>query len=377
MQSATSIILLDSHAIIDLLPDREAATVQHWLEKHEDVEVVSRDRGGAYADGATQGAPLAQQCADRWHLCHNLGEAVERFLARTQRHLPASHDVETKQPAEPTQQDALTTSSATATREGKTQATLLRKWKLYQRVQELHASGMSLRKIGEEMGLARGTVRKYFREPPEPPLPTPRALQASLLDPYEAYILEQWSQGCHNGAQLFRDIQEQGFQGKQSIVKAYMTHLRTSTKEGKAPQTRKQRSGALSPRELRWLLTCKREKLEPEDQTNVDQLLQTSIEVRTVHTLAQQFLEMVRELKGKRLRAWPEEAHESGIAEMKSFAAGIERDYDAVKAGLTLRWSQGPVEGAVNKIKMHKRLMYGRASFPLLRQKMLYQVGSS
>lgn len=85
---------------------------------------------------------------------------------------------------------------------------------------------------------------------------------------------------------------------------------------------------------------------------------------------------MVRERKGKHLRAWMEEANKSGIAEMKSFVAGVERDYDAVKAGLTLPWSQGPVEGAVNKIKTHKRLMYGRAKFPLLRQKMLYQVRS-
>src|SRR6266516_1152253 len=62
------------------------------------------------------------------------------------------------------------------------------------------------------------------------------------------------------------------------------------------------------------------------------------------------------------------------IPELKSFVAGIERDYDAVQAGLTLPWSQGPVEGAVNKIQTHKRLMYGRSSFKLLRQKMLHQV---
>jgi len=108
----------------------------------------------------------------------------------------------------------------------------------------------------------------------------------------------------------------------------------------------------------------------------LDRLLTVSPEVQAIHTLVQSFLEMVRQRKGKDLRVWMEQASSSGIAEMKSFVTGLERDYDAVKAGLSQEWSQGPVEGAVNKIKTHKRLMYGRASFPLLRKKMLHQVGS-
>lgn len=370
----TVIVDLATHAIIDLLPDREAITVQHWLEGHQEVELVSRDRGGAYADGATQGAPQAQQCADRWHLCANLGEAVERFLIRTQTHLPEPAPTEPAQPAEAGASPPLSSYSATPAQQGRTQTRLLRKWKLYQRVKELHAQGMSLRRIGEELGLARNTVRKYFREPPEPPMPTPRALRASLLDPYDDYLLERLSQGCRNAAQLFREIQGKGFSGSLSITKAYVRYLQASTQDGKAPRTRTQRAEAISHRELRWLLTHTREQLDQEDQARLDQLLTVSTEVQTVHALVQSFLDMLRERKGQHLRTWMEEANQSDIAELKSFVAGIERDYDAVKAGLTLVWSQGPVEGAVNKIKTHKRLMYGRASFTLLRQKMLHQV---
>jgi transposase len=370
----TVIVDLDTHHIIDLLPDREAATVQRWLEEHEDIDIVSRDRGGAYADGATQGAPQAQQCADRWHLCSNLGEAIERFLIRTQTQLPEPQPAETEQPAEAGASPPLSSYSATPAQQGRTQARLLRKWKVYQRIKELHAEGMSLRKIGEELGLARNTVRKYFREPPELPKPTPRAFRASLLDPYDNYLLERLSQGCRNAAQLFREIREKGFTGSLSITKAYVRFLQSSTAEGKAPRTRSQRAEAISPRELRWLLTHKREKLDQEDQARLDQLLTVSTEVQTAHTLVQSFLEMVRERKGQQLRAWMEKATRSDIPELKSFVAGVERDYDAVEAGLTLPWSQGPVEGAVNKIKTHKRLMYGRAGFKLLRQKMLHQV---
>ncbi len=372
----TVVVDLATHAIIDLLPDREAATVQKWREEHEEVELVSRDRGSNYADGATQGAPQAQQCADRWHLCANLGEAVERFLVRTHTHLPEAGSQDQEKSASEEAPPPLTSYTATPAQQGRTQARLMRKWKVYQRIHELHAEGMSLRRIGEELSLARGTVRKYFREPPEPPKPRPRALQKSLLDPYDDYILERLSQGCRNATQIFREIKEKGFKGGISITKAYVKFLLTSTKEGKAPQTRRQRAEAISPRELRWLLTHKREKLDQEEQERVDRLLTVSSEVQTVHTLAQRFLEMVRERQGQQLRGWMQEAEKSSIPELKTFVAGIERDYDAVKTGLTRPESQGPVEGAVNKIKTHKRLMYGRAGFKLLRQKMLHQVGS-
>ena len=83
------------------------------------------------------------------------------------------------------------------------------------------------------------------------------------------------------------------------------------------------------------------------------------------------FLLLVRERKHQRLRLWMEEANKSGIAELKSFVAGIERDYDAVKEALRLPWSQGPTEGKVNKLKTIKRVMYGRAGFRLLRQRLL------
>jgi DNA-binding CsgD family transcriptional regulator len=115
------------------------------------------------------------------------------------------------------------------------QARLLRKWKLYGRVQDLHATGMSLRKIGEALGLARNTVRKYFRQAPEPPLPTPRPLRASRLDPYEDYLLQRWSQGESNAAQLYREINVRGYLGCATMVRAYVAHLRSTTANGTPP----------------------------------------------------------------------------------------------------------------------------------------------
>src|SRR5713226_5986847 len=283
------LVNLETHKIVDLLADREAESVRQWLAAHPEVDVVSRDRGKTYIDGATCGAPQATQVADRWHIISNLGDAVEEFLIRAQIRL---EDGKALSGESQKRDKPLSSFSATPASQRKSQARLLRKWKLYQRVQELHASGMSLRKIGEELGLARNTVRKYFRQPPEPPLPTPRPLRASQLDPYEDYLLDRWSQGERNAAQLYREISERGFPGSASIVRADVSHLRTTPADGSPPRSRKERAKAVSPRSLRWLLTRKRADLKQEEATRLAQLLSLSVEVQTIYGLLQAFLKM-------------------------------------------------------------------------------------
>ncbi len=363
------LVNLETHKIVDLLADREAESVRRWLAAHPEVDVVSRDRGAVYIDGATWGAPQATQVADRWHILSNLGDAVEAFLIRAQIRLEngAAASGKYQKPDQP-----LSSFSATPGCQRKSQARLLRKWKLYQRVQELHAAGMSLRKIGEELGLARNTVRKYFRQPPDPPLPTPRPLRASQLDPYEDYLLDRWSRGERNAAHLYREIRERGYPGSASMVRAYVGHLRMTTADGSPPRSRKERAKAVSPRALRWLLARKRDDLDQEEQARLEQLLNLSPEVQTVYAFLQAFLKMVRQRKHQELRSWMEQATRSGIPELGSFVVGIERDYDAVYAALRLPWSQGITEGKVNKLKTLKRVMYGRAGFALLRQRLLH-----
>ncbi len=364
----TIIIDQERHVVLDLLPERTPESVQQWLEIHPEVEFVSRDRGGTYVDGATWGAPQATQIADRWHILANLGDAVEEFLIRAHIRLP-----ETKANA-PTPEHPLTTFSATKASQGKSQARLLQKWKLYQHVQELRNQGKGIIQIAIELGLARNTVRKYLRQAPEPPLPTPRPLRKSGLDQYEDYILKRWKEGERNAAQIYREISALGYQGANNMVRAYVRHLRTSTLDGSAPRSRKERAKAISPRALRWLLTRKREDLDQEDQTKLDQLLAVEPSVPLLYALLHEFLEMVRERKPEQLRPWMREATKSGIPELKSFVAGIERDYDAVKAALCHPWNQGQTEGFVNKLKTAKRMMYGRAGFALLRQRLLHAV---
>lgn len=379
----TIIVDLQTHKVIDLLPDRRVESVRTWLAFHTQVEVVSRDRGANYVDGVTQGAPQAIQVADRWHLYKNLGEAVEAFLVRT--HIRIPHDV----PQEVSSPDAesgndtmlpplrlLPPISATPQSQQQSQDRLHRKWKLHEDVHVLRSQGLSLHQVAKEVGLARNTVRKYARQPvPDiAPPPTPRPHRASVLDPYEEYLLKRWNEGgegSRNAALLFSEIREQGYRGGKTVVKDYVSYLRRYPTQAGLAHPRQQRAASSSPRELRWLLARPKEDLNEEQQASLEQLLNTSTDVQRVHALLQSFHVMLRHKQHEQLDCWLEQARTSGIAEMKSFALGIHRDYDAVKAAILLPWSQGQTEGQVNKLKTVKRMMYGRAGFALLRQRLL------
>jgi transposase len=366
----TVLIDLDTHYILDILADRETESVKKWLQSHPEIEVVSRDRGGVYADGAAQGAPQAIQCADRWHISKNLGDAVENYLKRHPLSIPASTPVLKIQ-------EAVASSPTYEQRKQQrlTQATFEKKQEMVEKVREMHQQGISGHGIAAELHLARGTVRKYLQTE-GPVRQTPRTRQPSLLDPHYDYLCQRWNEDTPTALQLFEELQQRGFQGGLSIVKDFVTRLRRGLPGMKHPPkslTTKRVPPMLSPRALRWILVKKEENLTSEEKQNLVKLLESSQEIAHLYRLLQSFLHMLRERKPELLNGWMKEARESAIQELVSFVNGIERDYEAVRAGLTHAWNQGPVEGTVNKIKTHKRLMYGRASFSLLRKKMLHQ----
>ncbi len=368
----TVIIDLETHRLIDILPDREAESVKQWLSAHPEIEVVSRDRAGAYADGAAQGAPQAQQIADRWHVCKNLGDAVETYFVRKKIQIPPSPSSETA----PLEMPALPPLPPTAPvkRTRASQAKTERKQAVVDQVKQMHKEGNSIHTIATRLNLARNTIRRYVRME-GPVQPTLRPRKPSQLDPFYDYLCQRFKDGCSNAYQLFQEIQEKGYRGGETSVRSFVARLRKGLSGMARPPKRAKHGEAVStvsPRELRWLLSKREEDLTQEEQQDKKRLLESSQEVKELYYLLQSFLEMLRERQPERLNGWMKQARESGIKELGSFVAGIERDYDAVRAGLTFPWSQGPVEGTVNKIKTHKRLMYGRASFTLLRQKLLH-----
>jgi transposase len=391
----TILVDLDQHCPIELLPDRTAETLEQWLATHPGVELISRDRAGAYAEGASQGAPEAVQVADRWHLLSNVADALKRIFAAYPQALrppsaPAEREGQPGTTAPPGQSDvagvlvhaeampALARPVALTHAEQRQHQCQQRRQARYDHVQTLAAQGVSLRTIATQLHLSRGTVRKYARASAAP-VPQPRANRVSVLDPYKAYLVERWNAGCHVGAELLREIEAQGYRGGRSIVMDFVAAIRKQQgvaplkRTGLAKQAARDPSPhAPTPRELSWLVLKQPDARDAEEQATLLQVQQAEPRLEVAVTLMEEFARMVRERQHERLDAWLERAEASGLSGVNSLASGIRRDYAAVKAALSSPYSNGVVEGNVNRLKYLKRQMYGRANFDLLRKRVVY-----
>jgi len=381
----TMLVNLATHEIIDLLPDREIETAQAWMKGHPEIEVVSRDRGEDYAAAARKGAPQARQVADRFHLVQNLTDIVEEILARCR--------AEIRQVWEP----ATSSSSAQQAEGGAEQTSTLPHWHAesdpqagsvhlarhaerldrYQQLAALRAQGLTYQAIAHRLGMGERTVRYWLTRGIPYGTPELRRKRRSGFDPYAAYVRERWEQGEHNGLQLWRELQTQGYKGGSRTVYRFLAQL----KAGSAPTRGKaQRSQAVpeSPVEqwtaqkAVWLFIRDPLHLEKKEQKALAAIRQASPTTDAVYGLAQDFMQMLRERSGQRLDGWLSQVRASHIPELQRLVRSLERDKDAVLAGLTLAQSNGVVEGKINKLKLIKRMMFGRAGFALLRQRVLH-----
>ena len=345
---------------VDLLRDREAGTLAAWLKEHPGTEVICRDRAGAYADGARKGAPEAVQVADRWHLYHNLAGYVEKTVARHRHCLQeTSPEPEAAGPAgsrdapgpqQPPEESAL--AARTSQR--------------YEQVQALRARGTGITAIMRQTGLARQTVRRFARAASVDELLAGAGRgRPSLLDDYEPYLRQRWDEGCTNARQLHADLRQRGYTGSYGAVANYVLPFR------RAGTARPAVPGPPKTRDLaRWILTG------PGNLSNEEEQELTRARERCPHldTLAAHVTEFAKILTGRhggRLDDWITTVDADDQPHLHSFTRGLRQDHDAVLNGLTLPWSSGIVEGNVNRLKTIKRQMYGRASFALLRKRVL------
>jgi transposase len=372
----TILVDLETHTAIDLLPDRSADSLAAWLQLHPGAEVISRDRGGIYADGATRGAPQAIQVADRFHLLCNLTAAVERVLEQKRTALAKAIVLEPV--PEPTPPPADGTPKAQSRLEKDREYRRQRRVDRYNEVIGLHRKGMSQQAISLTLHIQRKTIRRFVRAGRYPERGTPHRRPPGV-NKFREFLLRRWGEGCHNATKLWHEIQGQGYTGGRSTMAKFIatlrvpgtTYFRTTT----APRQKKAKPP--SPRQAAMLLARRPEKLKPDQKQLLAKLNECCPEIPILYDLTQGFAQVFRDKQSEHLQTWLDQARGTGLLEIGHFCDGLRRDEKAVNAAVILPWSNGQVEGQIHRLKLVKRQMYGRAKFNLLRRRVLPYVAAA
>jgi transposase len=371
-----------------LLPDREGDTFAQWLQAHPGVEVITRDRSKAYAAGARHGAPQATQVAERFHLFQNMAETLPQLfnrhspafqvvnegIGRTARTRPDGTVVVPVPPAAPPRHAQRRAAHSRSRRRAR-----------HEQIWALRRQGWTGQAIAQLLRIGKSTVLRYLRSLTFAER-TSKRRGHSLLNPYKALLLQHGHQGWHDGRQVYRLLQRQGSRGSYATVARYAQRLRQA--QGLAPRqpplaahplpvVAEPQHGHLTPRGTAWLVLRRPETRTPDEEQQLAQLTAQPAELAAAVTLARDFAELVRTRQPERLDGWRARAATSAGTALQRCAQGLRDDYAAGNAGVTVPWSNGPVEGPINRLKMLKRQMFGRAHLDLLRRRFVPTPGTA
>ncbi|HEY5410597.1 MAG TPA: ISL3 family transposase [Caulobacteraceae bacterium] len=342
----TLICDLERRRTISLLPDREPATAQAWLAGQPQIEVVTRDRGGAYALATSRALPGAMQVADRWHLMENASQAFLAATRQSMRQIRTALGAATIDPA-------LLTAAERLQYEG-----YLRREDVNAAVFELQKAGVAIKEIVRRTGHSRGLVRRVLRgQRSEVFHPRENSLERHL-----PWLDAQWAAGKHNGAALWRDLRSLGFRGCRRVVTEWATRRRRADE---ANLEHLQRTP--SARTIARLMTGGRDDLSRAQTVTVAAVEAAAPALVEARDVVDAFHTLIRQKKAAALDEWLERAGQSLVA---SFARGLARDRAAVNAAIATAWSNGQAEGQITKLKLVKRQMYGRAKLDLLQARL-------
>ncbi len=360
----TILVDLEHNEVVDHLPDRQAETLARWLRRHTGIEVVARDRAGAYADGIRQGAPDAIQVADRWHLLRNLGDAVRAVIDRHHAIQRAAGQLDDARTA-PDGNAVVSASVAprmTAARR-RSQDAHGRRRSRYEEAARLRAAGTPISAIAASLGAERKTIRRWLRAGRAPLWSMPS--RANILAPYLAHLDRRWTEGCRNASLLWREVVGLGFTGRAGVVLQW-----AKARRDKAPPSRRSRATPVpSGCSLARLIMTDPDMLPNAERILVLHLLEQLPVLADTVAVAKRLTALLRREASERLDLVLDAAARTPL---RDFAARLRRDVDAIQAALDLPWTTSPVEGQVNRLKMIKRTMYGRAGFQLLRARVLH-----
>jgi transposase len=360
----TILVDLEKRRVVQLLAERSVETSKVWLRQHPEIDLVSRDRGKLFREAATLGASQAKQVIDRFHLQKNFAEALEKFF-RQQEPLLKKATRGNSGKARPAEKSAVPEKVAQERR-----ARHRQRVRLHTRIWKLYREGYHKEQIAQIIGVSSRSVYRVLQQQAPPP-PRRRSRSSSIVDPYLSYLTARWNQGCHNVARLYEELVAQGYTGSRRTLEL---RLRPFRPQGGRPVSKQTVifDKPPSPRGVALMMVRPEQSRTREQTAYLEQLIQSNETIAAVFELAQDFGRLLRKREGQvRLEQWKAAVQASGIAELIAFVDGLVDDGQAVTNGCSLTWSNGMVEGFINKVKWIKRSSYGQAGFPLLQRRVL------
>lgn len=383
----TIIVDLEQRQVVGLLADRSASTSAAWFAGHPELEIISRDRAGLYADAARQGAPQARQVADRFHILKNFRDTIERQLGRYEAPIRmadvAIEDTATNETV-PFESSERHVAVAAEERSEPCRPRAGREAQ-FDDIRALYEAGSTVNEISRKLGLGLRRVQRWVCriDFPERNVMAPKPSTPAY---FGTFLAARWAEGTTKVRHLFSDIRHRGYTGSYSHVARFVAPWRrasakkdgddrhTSNEDAPAPprmRTMDPMTGRqISPVAAAALCVKPRGQMTERQLANVDVLKAASTDFCTMRHLAMRLRGLLRGGTVEALDKWLTDARSSNIHGMRRFARTLRQDMEAVSNAVLEPWSNGQAEGQINRLKMLKRAMYGRAGVDLLRARM-------
>lgn len=377
----TVLINMETSRPIDLLSSRDSANLKEWLKKYPAVKIVSRDRSGAYSSAINEICPDAIQVADRFHLLMNLSDALDKYFKSVRKEIRQVITDKTDEILSLSANEGQCNSTdvtnflAVQIASESKEIQLDQRIDTFNKVKEFQSKGTPLKRISTILKISRNTVRSYFIQETLSPRIHPRSINIAL---FSDYILSRLNMEGYKKKDIFDEILGLGYNGGHTQAFVYINKLKleyglTTLDSLEVKQKIIPYVKPLDSRKLAKYIGGSISEIEdPDERSCMKTLIANLPELQIVRKLVQIFRTMLKRGCGSITR-WIDFVKKSKrkLSGLKSFAHGLSRDIKAVENGIRLPWSNGTVEGHVNRIKCIKRQMYGRASFELLRRKVI------
>lgn len=345
-----------------MIASRKLEDVERWLKTFKNIKVVSRDGSKTYKKAIDKALPDAIQVSDRFHLLQNLTLYAKKELFKL---VPYVLTITKSYEYDNEHYDQLKKALNNKSKPTEAQS---RKKHLIAKVNEEYKSVGSCRKVALNLKINRATVKKYI----EGFVPEKHKSKYSSLSKHKREII-QMIKNNESTAKIHNMLVTEGINTKSANTRSYVSKIKTQLELEQLSKTLTHvESVKIFRSEIIKLLYNRGLSdlnLTENERTSLKEYINKNFKLYSLLTLITDFRILLFSSDKNKLDVWLEKIKNSKFNQLKSFCNGVRKDYAAVCNAITLSYSNGKIEGKINKLKKIKREMYGRASFTLLRSK--------